>query len=432
MTEYTVRVKSTHVILAAFRISNDLMEHQYLKEKYGVNVSRYDIGKFLIVDKETNRYIIQDVDSFNANYEVANRESIYPMIPFKNAEDRPKLNAFGSGSVCDWLRKEFSGVACAPTFKHIDIREQKKEKNTMYGKSKTINLCVNKVIFNGPATIVIWSDDTKTVVKCKDGDNYSKWAGFAMCIAKRVYGEDFHRIFRHWCGVEDDIPKKNTGDGASISEAFKDLGKSACDCAESLSKALEGYYKVPDYRDVVFKDTFETGLVLKNMRNIIHALGFVSVADCCHLVGVPNKIEDHDIGWTDVSKAMIVPVKNGFLIKYPEPASRNQPDHVEKEPNFQLRKVYYENSSKAHMVRSFLLDVIHANGYATVADYYFISHIGVSPEEMNSAREYGWKDIGVANIGLCGPSTFKLDIPEPKRLNLNKPNEAKSLDDLAK
>lgn len=44
-------------------------------------------------------------------------------------------------------------------------------------------------------------------------------------------------------------------------------------------------------------------------------------------------IGDHGIGWTDISKAMIVPVKNGFLIKYPEPVSRNQSDRIEKEPN---------------------------------------------------------------------------------------------------
>ena len=333
MTEYTVQVKSTHAILAAFRISNDLMEHQYLKEKYGVDVSRYDIGKFLIVDKETNRYLIQNADSFNANYEVANRESIYPMIPFKNAEDRPKLNVFSNGSVYDWLRKEFSGVACAPTFKHIDIREQKKEKNTMYGKSKTINFCVNKVIFNGPATIVIWGDGTKTVVKCKDGDSYSKWAGFAMCIAKRLYGEDFHFIFRHWCGVEDDIPKKNTGDALSDN------------CASTS-----------------------------------------------------------------------------------EPASRDRFDRVEKEPDFQLRKVYYGSHAKAWNVREALTSIIATNGYATVADYYDISDVEVSPEEHKKAFKYGWKNIGVANIGLCGPSMFKLDIPEPKKLNLNKPNEAKGLD----
>ena len=352
MIKYTVCDRFDNAIYSAFRIAYDFQEIEYLKEKYNFHVKFQDLGNFLIVKEETNEYIVKDDNSFNARFMIVDLTPIYPAVPFKNADDRPKLNAFRSGSVHDWMRKQLGSIAHIDTdaasyhpyllsgydihnmcgsnmIRHLDIREMKKEKNTMYGKSKTINFCVKKVIFNGPATIVIWGDGTKTVVKCKDGDSYSKWAGFAMCIAKRLYGEDFHFIFRHWCGVEDDIPKKNTtGDRTSISEAFKDLGKSACDCAESLSKALEGYSKVPDYRDVVFKDTFETGLVLKNMRNIIDTLGFVSVADCCHLVGAMIHIGDHDIGWTDISKAMIVRVKNGFLIKYPEPASRSQPNEA--------------------------------------------------------------------------------------------------------
>lgn len=164
------------------------------------------------------------------------------------------------------------------------------------------------------------------------------------------------------------------------------------------------------------------------MRNIIDTLGFVSVADCCHLVGAMIHVGDHDIGWTDISKAMIVPVKNGYLIKYPEPASRSQPNRIEKEPRFQLRKVYYGSHTEARKAREILQGVIRANGYATVADYYSISNVNVAPEELKNARKYGWRDIGVANVGLCGLDKFKLDIPEPKWLNMNWPNETKGLD----
>jgi len=47
-----------------------------------------------------------------------------------------------------------------------------------------------KVIFNDPATIVLWDDGTKTVVKCQDGDVYSKQTGLLMCIAKKAFGND--------------------------------------------------------------------------------------------------------------------------------------------------------------------------------------------------------------------------------------------------
>ena len=47
---------------------------------------------------------------------------------------------------------------------------------------------IKNVIFNEPATIVFWSDDTKTVVKCQDGDVYDPEKGLAMAIVKKSLG----------------------------------------------------------------------------------------------------------------------------------------------------------------------------------------------------------------------------------------------------
>lgn len=47
---------------------------------------------------------------------------------------------------------------------------------------------IKKVIFSKPATIVFWSDNTKTVVKCADGEEYSEEVGLAMCIAEKYCG----------------------------------------------------------------------------------------------------------------------------------------------------------------------------------------------------------------------------------------------------
>lgn len=46
---------------------------------------------------------------------------------------------------------------------------------------------IEKIIFNDPATIVIWSDGVKTVVKTHD-EEFSPEHGLAMCIAKRYAG----------------------------------------------------------------------------------------------------------------------------------------------------------------------------------------------------------------------------------------------------
>ncbi len=66
------------------------------------------------------------------------------------------------------------------------------------------NPVIKKVIFNPPATIVLWTDGTKTVVKAAEGDEYSKWAGLALCMAKKQLGDDFHKVFKKWCKDEEE------------------------------------------------------------------------------------------------------------------------------------------------------------------------------------------------------------------------------------
>ena len=61
-----------------------------------------------------------------------------------------------------------------------------------------VGLSIKKVIFHGPATIVIWDDDTKTVVKCMEGDEFDPEKGLAMAISKRIFGDDFHSTFKRY------------------------------------------------------------------------------------------------------------------------------------------------------------------------------------------------------------------------------------------
>lgn len=59
---------------------------------------------------------------------------------------------------------------------------------------------IKDVIFNPPATIVLWADGSKTVVKCGEGDTYSKELGLAMCIAKKALGNkgNYNKVFKKW------------------------------------------------------------------------------------------------------------------------------------------------------------------------------------------------------------------------------------------
>lgn len=69
----------------------------------------------------------------------------------------------------------------------------------IYGVDLT-RIKIEKVIFNDPATIVFWSDGTKTTVKCQPNDTYSKETGLAMCIAKKFLGNkgNFNETFKKY------------------------------------------------------------------------------------------------------------------------------------------------------------------------------------------------------------------------------------------
>lgn len=56
-----------------------------------------------------------------------------------------------------------------------------------------------KVIFNDPATIVIWEDGSKTIVKC-DCESFDLEKGLAMAIAKKALGNkgNYYETFKTW------------------------------------------------------------------------------------------------------------------------------------------------------------------------------------------------------------------------------------------
>lgn len=64
---------------------------------------------------------------------------------------------------------------------------------------------IRNVKFNPPATIVFWTDNTKTVVKCK-GEDYDPEKGLAMCICKKVLGDkgNYYEVFKKWLPKEEE------------------------------------------------------------------------------------------------------------------------------------------------------------------------------------------------------------------------------------
>lgn len=87
------------------------------------------------------------------------------------------------------------------------------------------NVSIRKVIFSNPATIVLWSDGTKTVVKCGPDDIFDKEKGLAMAIVKKMAGNDnsFHKVFKQYTKKK----KKEPGSIGSISDIMAGLNQAA-------------------------------------------------------------------------------------------------------------------------------------------------------------------------------------------------------------
>ena len=107
---------------------------------------------------------------------------------------------------------------------------------------------IKNVIFNDPATIVIWGDDTKTVVKCANED-YDPEKG--MAITKKVFGNkgNYYNVFKKWLP---DISGEDTDgdqelreqlkmdlDSNSIKKAFSDFANNVNDFAKRFRKDNE-------------------------------------------------------------------------------------------------------------------------------------------------------------------------------------------------
>lgn len=93
--------------------------------------------------------------------------------------------------------------------------------NRITSKQKAMN-SITKVIFNDPATIVIWSDGTKTVVKCDERDEFDPEKGLAMAICKKHFGGGFYNdIFKKW--IPEETPEIEIDGQISMTEIAEKL-----------------------------------------------------------------------------------------------------------------------------------------------------------------------------------------------------------------
>lgn len=121
-----------------------------------------------------------------------------------------------------------------PTSKYLEkIREEMKM------EPHTLDMRVDRVIYNDPATIIFWKDGSKTVVKCAEGEKFSKYNGLTAAIAKRLYGGNAY-IKRMVQEGYDEVAKKKAQREAKIEKLDKKSQKSSF-CCNKFDKKAESY-----------------------------------------------------------------------------------------------------------------------------------------------------------------------------------------------
>lgn len=128
----------------------------------------------------------------------------------------------------------------------------------------TSNLCrterrprVKRAIFNPPATVILWDDGTKSVVKCQNGEPFDAEKGFVMAYLKKLLGNDntFNKEITRWVDYEEPVDKGcvdkhcDTNEPLTTEELRKMDGKrvwlsSMRDCDENFTDKYCGWHTV--------------------------------------------------------------------------------------------------------------------------------------------------------------------------------------------
>lgn len=85
-----------------------------------------------------------------------------------------------------------------------------------YSGPKFDTVHITKVIYNNPVVVVFWSDNTKTMSKCQEGDKFSKEVGLALAVLKKLSSpQQVSQLFKDW------VTDKNVVDLKQVRAAQK-------------------------------------------------------------------------------------------------------------------------------------------------------------------------------------------------------------------
>lgn len=215
------------------------------------------------------------------------------------------------------IRTRLNSTVDNRMYEHLK-NENEMLKNIYYGLSLTIK----DVIFNPPATIVLWMDGTKTVVKDQGEVFYDPEKGMAMAVAKKAFGNqgNYYNQFAKYLDIyeekqEDEYAKSNTVLNDLIEKFRNSLTKTNCNTVSNEKRT-----KIDT--KIIFKNRLEADVALETLRDIFKRYSEVSVSDLYDVAEIECNYTYNQFGWKsydDIHNAKIVKVKGGYMIDLPEP-----------------------------------------------------------------------------------------------------------------
>ena len=137
-------------------------------------------------------------------------------------------------------------------------------KETAEERNERLRGLIKKVIFNGPVTVVLWNDGTKTVVRKDAADPYDAEKAVLACMAKKLYENTgvFNEVVCKWVGEQDTDVRLCNGCSYHLQGERQDL-LHTIDLQQNYIDSLEKKLEIQkQYLEVLesYVEKYDTGL----------------------------------------------------------------------------------------------------------------------------------------------------------------------------
>lgn len=82
------------------------------------------------------------------------------------------------------------GYTLEALYEKVKVRDDFSLSSLIWVNKSSQSITVEHIFYDDKATVVFWTDGTKTVVKCAEGTKYDEYAAFCIALAKKIYGSN--------------------------------------------------------------------------------------------------------------------------------------------------------------------------------------------------------------------------------------------------